>query len=75
MNVIFKILFLTLIVGTFVFARNGRKDVGSADQITKGKTTEHYWDNGKAGGGDDSLERKRSHKRRRKVRKPIKGLR
>jgi len=75
MNVIFKILFLTLIVGTFVFARNGRKVVNPADKINKGKTTENYWENSKVGGGEDSLERKRSHKRRRKVKKPIKGLR
>ena len=35
----------------------------------------HYWVINYSNNDNDQLDRKRSHKRRRKIRKPVKGLR
>ena len=73
MGTIYKILFVTLLVGGLVFARTG-KDVPRGAQ--KKDKSEHYWVKDQSENNDDNkLDRKRSHKRRRKIRKPIKGLR
>ena len=53
----------------FVFQNNSRVE----DKKVK---SEHYWVKDQSENGDkNKLDRKRSHKRRRKIRKPIKGLR
>ena len=68
------ILYLFIISG-LVFARTG-KDVKRAEEKTLKVNSQYYWvkdhvyDDNKG-----QLDRKRSHKRRRKIRKPIKGLR
>ena len=51
------------------------KDVKRAkvkDLIIK---NQHYWVKDYSDNDNDQLDRKRSHKRRRKIRKPVKGLR
>ena len=74
MKTIGKIIILTFVVGGLIFARSGKPDprVEGNSQVK----SEHYWvkDHSNDYGGDQ-LDRKRSHKRRRKIRKPVKGLR
>ena len=64
----------TCIVVGFVFARSGhcniRTEVKSLDN-----NNQHYWIKGHSDNDKGQLDRKRSNKRRRKVRKPVKGLR
>ena len=74
MKIIGKIIILTFVVGGLIFARSAKPDP-SAEGTSQVKS-EHYWvkDHSKDNSGDQ-LDRKRSHKRRRKIRKPVKGLR
>ena len=69
----FKILFIVFLAGGLIFARNGKNNPRVAEKKVK---SEHYWVKDQSENSDDKkLDRKRSHKRRRKIRKPIKGLR
>ena len=73
MGTIYKIFFITLLVGSLVYARSGKDNPRVEEKKVK---SEHYWVKGDSkDDGDKSLKRKRTHKRRRKIRKPIKGLR
>ena len=72
MGTIYKIFFITLLVGSLVYARSGKDNPRVEDKKVK---SEHYWVKGDSKDDDKSLKRKRTHKRRRKIRKPIKGLR
>ena len=73
METIYKILLVTLLAGGLVFARSGKNNPRVGDKKVK---SEHYWVKDQSENGNkNKLERKRSHKRRRKIRKPIKGLR
>ena len=71
MGTIYKIFYITLLVGSLVYARSGKDNPRVEDKKVK---SEHYWVKGDSD-GDKSLKRKRVHKRRRKIRKPVKGLR
>ena len=69
-----KIILVTLLVGGLVFARSGKSNSRVEDKMIK--KSEHYWVKDQSENGDkNKLDRKRSHKRRRKIRKPVKGLR
>ena len=71
METTYKILLVTFLAGGLVFARSGKNN----PRVEKVKS-EHYWVKDQSENSDENnLERKRSHKRRRKIRKPIKGLR
>ena len=73
MGTTYKIVIFALLVGGLVFARSGKNNSRVDDKKVK---SEHYWVKDQSENGDkNKLERKRSHKRRRKIRKPIKGLR
>ena len=73
MVTLYKILFVTLLAGGLVFARSGKNNPRVENKKNKG---EHYWVKDQSENGDkNNLDRKRSHKRRRKIRKPVKGLR
>ena len=73
MRTIYKILVVIFLVGGLVFARSGKNNPRAAEKKVK---SEHYWVKDQSeNNDDDKLNRKRSHKRRRKIRKPIKGLR
>jgi len=69
-----KVILVIFIVGGFVFARTGMSDPRSVEKNDQSKSS-HYWVKDGADNSDVKLDRKRSHKRRRKIRKPIKGLR
>ena len=73
MKILNKTIIITFIVVGLVFARTDRSISKAEDKNLKVKN-QHYWVKDHA---DDKgqLERKRSHKRRRKIRKPVKGLR
>jgi len=65
---------VTFIVGGLIFARTGKSDPRSVEKNAQSKRN-HYWVKDVSDNSDVKLDRKRSHKRRRKIRKPVKGLR
>ena len=69
-----KVIIVTLVVGGLNFARTGKSDFRSEEIKTQSKSN-HYWVKDVSDKSDIKLDRKRSHKRRRKIRKPVKGLR
>ena len=74
MKTIGKIIILTFVVGGLIFARSGKSDP-RAERKSDQVKSEHYWVKDHSENDNDQLDRKRSHKRRRKIRKPVKGLR
>ena len=74
MKMLRNIIIITFIVSGLIFARTGRSVNKAEDKNLKVKN-QHYFVKDHADEDNGQLERKRSHKRRRKVRKPIKGLR
>ena len=68
-----NVIIVTLVVGGLIFARTG-KSARSEGVKTQSKSN-HYWVKDVSDKSDIKLDRKRSHKRRRKIRKPVKGLR
>ena len=69
-----KVIIVTLVVGGLIFAHTGKNNPRSEGVKTKTKGN-HYWVKDVSDKSDIKLDRKRSHKRRRKIRKPVKGLR
>ena len=74
MKILRNIIVLTFIIGGLIFARTG-KDINKPEDKKLKVKNQHYWVKDHAYEDKDQLDRKRSHKRRRKVRKPVKGLR
>ena len=70
MKIMKKVIIVTLVVGGLIFARTGKNE-GVKTQYK----SNHYWVKDVSDKSDIKLDRKRSHKRRRKIRKPVKGLR
>ncbi len=69
-----KVIIVTFVVGGLIFARTGKNNLRSEGVKAQSKSN-HYWVKGVSDRSDIKLDRKRSHKRRRKIRKPVKGLR
>ena len=69
-----KVILVTFIVSGLIFARTGKSDPRSVEKNAQSKGN-HYWVKDVSDNSDVKLDRKRSHKRRRKIRKPVKGLR
>ena len=74
MKIMKKVIIVTLVFGGLIFARTGKNNLRSEGVKAQSKSN-HYWVKDFSGKSDIKLDRKRSHKRRRKIRKPIKGLR
>ena len=74
MKIMKKVIIVTLVVGGLIFARTGKNNLRSEGVKAQSKSN-HYWVKDVSDKSDIKLDRKRSHKRRRKIRKPIKGLR
>ena len=74
MKITKKVIIVTLVVGGLIFARTGNNNLRSEEVKTQSKSN-HYWVKDVSDKSDIKLDRKRSHKRRRKIRKPVKGLR
>ena len=74
MKMMKKIIVVTFVAGGLIFAHTGESDLRNGGVKTQSKNN-HYWVNDVSDKSDIKLDRKRSHKRRRKIRKPIKGLR
>ena len=73
MGTTYKIVIFGLLAMGLIFARGGKNNFRVVEKKVK---SEHYWVKDQSENSDDNkLERKRSHKRRRKIRKPVKGLR
>ena len=73
MKLVVKFILLSVFAGGLLFARiedksarNSQKNIKNNYYIVK----DHF-----DGKSDNKLDRKRVHKRRRKIRKPVKGLR
>ena len=75
MKSINKLITISFILTTFVFARSEKCNI-KVNKINTQLKNNHYWVKDISDKNNEAqLERKRSHKRRRKIRKPIKGLR
>ena len=74
MKTLRDVIIMTFIVSGLIFARTG-KDVKRAEVKDLNVKNQHYWVKDYSDNDNDQLDRKRSHKRRRKIRKPVKGLR
>ena len=74
MKILQDSLILTFIIVGLVFARTG-KDIKRAESENLNVKNQHYWIKDHADEDKSQLDRKRSNKRRRKIRKPVKGLR
>ncbi len=74
MKILRNVFILTFIVSGFLFARTGENSKRVEVKNLKVKNN-HYWVKNYSNNDNDQLDRKRSHKRRRKIRKPVKGLR
>ena len=68
----YKLLVVTFIFGGLICARDIKK---SPRVVEKRAVNDHYIIKDQYHNDDKQLDRKRSHKRRRKIRKPLKGLR
>ena len=67
-------LIATFFICSLVSARSGK--ISKRDNGKNLKSDiEFYFEKDNSNNNDNQLERKRSHKRRRQIRKPIKGLR
>jgi len=74
MKILSNTIIITFIVGGLVFARTDRSVSQSEGKNVKFKN-QHYWVKDHVDEDKGQLDRKRSNKRRRKIRKPVKGLR
>ena len=74
MKILRNTFILTLIIVGVVFARTG-KDIKKAENTNMEVKNQHYWAKDHVEEDENQLDRKRSNKRRRKIRKPVKGLR
>ena len=73
MGTMYKICLLTIMLVGFVYTRSNQTNSRMVENKIK---SEHFWAKVQYENDDSNkLERKRSHKRRRKIRKPVKGLR
>jgi len=74
MQVLRNIIILIFIAGGLLFARTSR-DLKKVDSKNLRVENKHYWVKDYSEDNQNYLDRKRTHKKRRKIRKPIKGLR
>ena len=74
MKILSNAIILTFFVGGILFARTMQDDKRAEVKNLNAKNN-HYWVKDHSNNSNDQLDRKRSHKRRRKIRKPVKGLR
>ena len=74
MKILRNTFILTFIVIGLVFARTGKDFKREASTNLK-VNNQHYWVKDHVDEDKSQLDRKRSNKRRRKIRKPVKGLR
>ena len=72
MKSVYKLLVVTFIFSGLIFARDIKKN---PRVVEKRAVNDHYIIKDQYYNDDKQLDRKRSHKRRRKIRKPLKGLR
>ena len=75
MKILRNTIIITFIVSGLIFARTTGNDIKRAENKNLKIKNQHYWIKDHADEDKGQLDRKRSHKRRRKVRKPVKGLR
>ena len=74
MKILRNTIIITFIIGGLIFARTG-KNVDRSENKNLNVKNQHYWVKNYSENDNGQLDRKRSHKRRRKIRKPVKGLR
>ena len=74
MKVLRHLVVFTFIAFGLLFSRTSR-EVQRVDDKNLEVKNKHYWVKIYAEDHGEQLDRKRSHKKRRKIRKPIKGLR
>ena len=74
MKILRNTIIIAFIVSGLIFARTG-KDIKRGESTNLKVKNQHYWAKDHVDEDKSQLDRKRSNKRRRKIRKPVKGLR
>ncbi len=74
MKILRNTIVITFFIVGLIFARTG-KNVERSEGKNLNVKNQHYWVKDHSENDNGQLDRKRSHKRRRKIRKPVKGLR
>ena len=74
MKILRNTIVITFVIVGLIFARSG-KNVERSENKNLNVKNQHYWVKDHSENDNGQLDRKRSHKRRRKIRKPVKGLR
>ena len=75
MKILRNTIVITFFIVGLIFARTGKNVERTENKNLNVKGHHHYWVKDHSNNDNDQLDRKRSHKRRRKIRKPVKGLR
>jgi|TARA_B100000902_G_C27269631_1_gene895573 hypothetical protein len=75
MNILNKVLIFVVILGSFVFSRSGASSNRSVENINQSRSDHYEFKDNYGDNGEEIDRRKRSHKRRRKIKRPRKGLR
>ena len=75
MKILRNFVIITLIISGLIFARTIGNDIKRTEVDNLKVKNNYYWINDHSDNDNIQLDRKRSHKRRRKIRKPVKGLR
>jgi hypothetical protein len=74
MKILRHTIILIFIAAGLLFARTAR-DFQKVDSKNLQVKSKHYWVKDCSEDNQSQLDRKRTHKKRRKIRKPVKGLR
>ena len=74
MKILRDVIILTFVIVGLLFARSER-DINRVNGKDNNVNNKHYWVKDHADDDKNQLDRKRTHKRRRKIKKPVKGLR
>tara|TARA_Y100000758_G_C15741202_1_gene308422 strand:- start:242 stop:460 length:219 start_codon:yes stop_codon:yes gene_type:complete len=72
MKLLSRVFVVTVLCFGVIFAKEKKNNLRI---VVKKERVDLYWEKQQEQNDENQLERKRSHKRRRKIRKPIKGLR
>ena len=73
MKILRHTIILIFIAGGLLFARTDRDSQKDSKNLQV--KSKHYWVKDCSEDNQSQLDRKRTHKKRRKIRKPVKGLR
>ena len=75
MKTLKNVIVITFIISGLIFAHSGKRSSTKVEDKNLKVKSQHFWVKDHSDSDKGKLDRKRSNKRRRKIRKPVKGLR